>query len=355
MATRLDELTRFLRESLARGIPRTDIERALIEAGWHPERVKKALAGFADVAFPLPVPRPVHHLSAGEAFLYLVLFAALGTAAYSVAEVAFNLIEFVFYDPAASPVVNMYWWLASVRGAVARVLIAFPVFLFAAWWTARTLARDPAERASPIRRWLTYLAMFAAVCVIIGDFVTLIAYMLAGETTLRFLLKVAVVAAIAGAILGYYLYDLREGEHARRPIVARSLLTVSVATALAAIGGGLWLVGPPAEQAARRIDDRRVQELRAVGGAVDIYFERNARLPESLQELTAALQSSLATTDPETGARYDYRTLDARSYELCATFARPSESVATDAGWTHGEGRQCFTLKIKEKGQTSSP
>ena len=348
MAARLDELTRFLREALARGVPRAEIEAMLLAAGWHSEQVRKAMSGFADVAFPIPVPRPVHHLSAGEAFLYLVLFAALGTSAFSAAEVFFNLIEFALYDPASSAVISMEYWLSNVRWAVARIVIAFPVFLLASYWTSRALSRDPSERSSPIRRWLTYAAMFIAVCVIIGDFVTLVAYLLAGETTIRFLLKVAVVAALSGLILGYYLHDLREGTRARKSI-AQSVLLISVALALAAITGGLWLIGPPGEQAAQRIDNRRVQELGAVADAIDIYFERNSRLPASLPELVAGLQSPLATVDPETGAAYDYRVADDRSYELCAAFARASESVARDSSWTHGVGPQCFTRKVRKE------
>lgn len=349
MATRFEELNRFIRESLARGIPRPEIEAALLAAGWHPEQVRKATAGFADMAFAIPVPRPVHHLSAGEAFLYLVLFAALGTSAFSAAEVFFNLIEFALYDPASPPVVSMEYWLSNVRWAVARIIIAFPVFLIASYWSSRALSRDPSERSSPIRRWLTYAAMFIAGCVIIGDFVTLIAYLLAGELTTRFLLKVAVVAVLSSLILGYYFHDLREGTQANKSI-GRSVLLISVALALAAVTGGLWLIGPPAEQAAQRIDSRRVQELGAVADAVDIYFERNTRLPTTLQELVAGLQSTLATVDPETGSAYEYRPTDEKTYELCAVFARASESIARDSSWTHGAGRQCFTRNVRKEG-----
>ncbi len=349
MAARLDELNRFLRDALERGIPRPEIERALLEAGWHPEQVKKALATFAEVAFPLPVPRPVPHVSAGEAFLYLVLFTALGASVFSVVELFFTLIEFVFYDPASTIPINRDAWVPGVRWSVARAVIAFPVFLFASYWVARGLKRDPAERTSPIRRWLTYVAMFLAVTVIIGDFVTLVAYVLSGETTARFLLKVAVVAVVAGVILGYYLWDLRESESARRPAVAAALIVVAILAWGAAVGSGVWMMGPPSEQAARRIDDRRLQDLRSLARGVDLYFERNAALPESLSALTAALETTLSTNDPESGAPYDYRPGDGKRFELCADFARASEDVLRDAVWTHGVGPQCFTLTAGDK------
>jgi hypothetical protein len=285
----------------------------------------------------------VHHLSAFEAFLYLVLFTALGTSAFSVVELFFNLIEYRFYDPADPPATTREAWLSGVRWAVARVVIAFPVFLFASWWTARALRREPVERSSPIRRWLTYFAMFLTVCVIIGDFVTLVAYVLAGETTMRFFLKVVVVAAVAGIILGYYLWDMRETARKRSAAPSYAILAVAIAVTLFAVGSGLTLIGAPSEQAALRTDARRVRELRAIANAVDVFFERNASLPESLEALSTALGPRLAAVDPETGASYEYRPGADRTFELCATFARPSENVS-DSIWTHGAGAQCFTL-----------
>lgn len=348
MPARTDELNRFLREALALGLSREKIEEALLEAGWRPEQVAKAFAAYSEVPFPLPVPRPVPHLSAGEAFAYLVLFTALGISAFSVLEIIFSLIELTMFDPTDPPETTRDSWLAGLRWAVARVVIAFPVFLIAAWWTGRMMAREPTERASPVRRWLTYIAMFIAVAVIIGDFVTLVAYVLAGETTLRFLLKVLAVAIMSGGILGYYLWDLRETAREGGRVIGIALAAAFVAVALFAVGAGVWMTGPPSEQAARRIDDRRVNELRAVANAVDVYYQRNARLPENLETLATELGTSLATRDPATGTPYDYRPGEGRAYELCASFARASESVTRDAKWTHASGLQCFPLEVEE-------
>lgn len=58
MTTSSDDLTRFVRESLAQDIPRDRIESVLLEAGWPQEKVDDALGHYAEVDFPLPVPRP---------------------------------------------------------------------------------------------------------------------------------------------------------------------------------------------------------------------------------------------------------------------------------------------------------
>ena len=76
----------------------------------------------------------------------------------------------------------------------------------------RAVARFPIKRLSPVRRWLTYLTLFLAAGVLIGDMTTLLYNVLGGEATPRFLCKVLVVAVIAGGIFYYYMQDLRREE-----------------------------------------------------------------------------------------------------------------------------------------------
>ena len=45
-----------------------------------------------------------------------------------------------------------------------------------------------------------------------GDLITLVYNVLGGELTVRFVLKVITVAAIASTVFGYYLWDLRREE-----------------------------------------------------------------------------------------------------------------------------------------------
>jgi len=94
-----DDLVGFIRDALARGLPRPQIENVLLRAGWNPEQVKRALGGFAEVDFPIPVPRPKPYLSAREAFIYLLLFSTLYVSAYSLGSLLFQFINRAFPDP----------------------------------------------------------------------------------------------------------------------------------------------------------------------------------------------------------------------------------------------------------------
>jgi hypothetical protein len=210
-----DDLSGFVREALARGLSRAQIEEALRKAGWTIEQVKGALAGYADFEFPIPVPRPRPYLSAREAFLYLVLFSTLYVSAYNLGRLLFLMIDRAVPDPASAQSgfpLGYDYTRQAIRWAVASIIVAFPVFLYVSWLLGRAVRLDPNKRNSKVRRWLTYLTLFIAATVLIGDLTVVIYNFLGGELGTRFLLKALVVAVIAGAIFGYYLTDLRREE-----------------------------------------------------------------------------------------------------------------------------------------------
>ena len=206
-----EELLGFVRDALARDLPRTEIRETLLKAGWRADQVENALGAFAEVEFPIPVPRPKPYLSAREAFVYLVLFTTLYLTTFNLGRLVFQFINLGFPDPAAH-----YEFADSVREAirfsVASLVIAFPIFVSLSIWNARAITRDPSRRASKVRKWLTYMTLFVAAGVIIGDLTALVYSFLGGELSLRFALKALTVAVIAGGIFGYYLWDLRQEE-----------------------------------------------------------------------------------------------------------------------------------------------
>lgn len=211
MAIATRDLELFVREALASGQPRPAIESALAQAGWPAEQVCDALDAYSDIAFPVPVPKPRPYLSAREAFLYLVLFATLYVSTYHLGSLLFDLINRTLPDPADASYDYINFG-SSMRWSVASLVVAFPVFLFVARLLGRELARSPVKRLSAVRRWLTYITLFLAAGIVIGDLITAVYNVLGGELSLRFALKVLVVGAIAGTVFAYYLLDLRREE-----------------------------------------------------------------------------------------------------------------------------------------------
>ena len=91
-------LSTFVKEALAAGKSRDEIADALSKAGWPDDQARDALAQFAEISFPVPVPRPRAYGSAREAFLYIVYFALLGMVAGYIGALAFAWIETLFVD-----------------------------------------------------------------------------------------------------------------------------------------------------------------------------------------------------------------------------------------------------------------
>jgi hypothetical protein len=177
--------------------------------------VEKGLAAFADTAFPVPVPRRRPYLSARETFFYLLQFTALYVSAFNLGRLLLLLINRGLPDPADASY-TQYYTNDQMRWSIASLAVAFPIFLLLSRTLARAESRDPERRGSKVRKWLTYLTLFVAAGILTGDLITLLYNLLGGELTSRFLLKVATVAAIAGGVFGYYLWDLR-GEEQERP------------------------------------------------------------------------------------------------------------------------------------------
>jgi hypothetical protein len=172
-----DELSTFVKESLAKGLPSAQIEDVLRRAGWPDEQIRGALAGFAPIDFPIPVPRPKPYLSAREAFMYLVLFATLYTSAYHLAQLFFHIIDRTFPDP-ADP--GGEYTRQAIRWSVSSLIVAFPVFVYMSAMTSRAVRADPNKRESKVRRRLTYMTLFLAAGFLVGDFITLVYNLLGG-------------------------------------------------------------------------------------------------------------------------------------------------------------------------------
>ncbi|AMJ55701.1 MULTISPECIES: DUF5671 domain-containing protein [Stenotrophomonas] len=211
MASASPELETFVRDALMRGHSRQQVSSALLAAGWSEQQISGVLDGWAEVDFPLPVPRPRASLSAREAFAYLVLFSTLYFFAWNLGSLLFQLIQYALPDP-ADPDWQLLRLSGGIRWAISALVIAFPVFVFAAHRVSRDVDKHPIKRLSPVRRWLTYLTLFVAATVLIGDLTALVYNLLSGELSLRFVLKVLVVGVIAGTVFSYYLWDLRQEE-----------------------------------------------------------------------------------------------------------------------------------------------
>lgn len=325
------ELDSFVRDALATGKSRTEISEALDAAGWAPDQVKEALGGYADVDFPVPVPRPRRYGSAREAFLYIVYFALLGVVAGYVGALSFGFVELAFEDDLRGR--DWRSGASSLRWGIASLVVGFPIFLYLGNRLSAARQRHPERRTSRVRAWLTYVTLIFAAVTLIGDLVAVVYQFLSGEMGARFLAKAVIVGAISGAILWNYT-RAAERDDAGADWPGRILAGVTSLIVIALIVWAFTVVRSPQAARANIADDERLQDLRKIVRLVDCHRTYIGEIPDDLAGMAARLEEQRGgrpvapgcaedlPDDPRTGAPYAYAPQTNDRYQLCMVFER---------------------------------
>lgn len=333
-------LVDFVKAALERGEPRARIKEVLSKAGWPDDQVDSALAAFAEVDFPVPVPRPRSYGSAREAFLYIVYFSLLGLIAGNTGGLAFSFIDHQLTDRLATDPYAGAFAATGMRWSVASLLVGFPIFLFLGARLAAKKRQDPERRRSRVHAWLTYITLIFAAGALIGDLVAVVFQFLNGELGARFIAKAGVVGVISAAILWNYSRDV-ERHSSRADLAGRALAILAILVVGALVAWAFSIVRSPYSARLQMADEQRLNGLIEATRLVDCHFTYAGALPESLEQMGPYLSdraqrlpvadgcANLTPTDPMTGVSYAYRVIDKDSYEICATF---------DVGWPDTEG-----------------
>lgn len=202
-----DPIGQFVHDALLADRSREEIRTALEQAGWLPNEIEDALAQYATIDFkpPIPVPRP--QLTARDVFIYAVLLTALTYTAIYLIALVHAILDLRMPDPADAPYVE-FRATGRMRWAIATLLVAAPVYLWMSRYVHQRVEKDARARRSPVRKYLTYIALFVSAMAFLGDATYLIYEFLQGTATLRFVLKAATVGIVTLAIFVFYLRDV---------------------------------------------------------------------------------------------------------------------------------------------------
>jgi hypothetical protein len=310
------------------------------------------LAAHYEQATGLQLPgRESTATAAKDAFFYLLIFSTLATWTIGLGALAFTLIDRWLADTLFSPY-STAWDMDSAAGSMASVLVAFPIFLLVSRSVLHEEALHPEKLGSPVRKWLTYMALVIAACIFIGDLIATLTYFLRGEITSRFLAKAFVVLVISGGVFHYYFGGLKRSESSQaHTITSRNkwMASVSVIVVASLLLFGFSYTGAPNRQRALRADEKRVQDLYLLTSALHNRWKGgDYKLPEHLDEIANA-----AFADPITRVAYEYHVKEGSQYELCAVFALPSpheNSAQRASTWSHPKGRHCFAFDASQTG-----
>lgn len=207
-----ERLTRFVDQAREKGLDHAAIFLLLRSSGWKERQIAQALAA-RDLA--LPIPERVGMGSARDAFLHLVAFTALYSSAISLVLLFFTYIEFWFPDPAMrSSAYELEFALSGIRAELATLIVSYPLFLLTWSYLLGEIRRVPEKAKSGVRRWLSFLSLFVGAVTIMTDVICVVYYLVEGDLTVRFLLKVLALLVITGSIFLYLSLVLRSESEA---------------------------------------------------------------------------------------------------------------------------------------------
>ncbi len=298
-------------------------------------------------------PVPVKS-SPRDVFLYMLTVITLYMSVWRFIDLWFQYIHRFFHD-------SLKGWEASgdIRFSIAALIVVFPVYIGLTWFLRKDTIAHPEKRKMWVRKWLLNFTLFLTALTIIIDLITLINNFLNGEFTMRFFLKVLVVLIVAGAVFGYYFWDLRrETLPGSRP--SRLLVVVAALVVVGSIIGGFFIIGSPMTQRNLRLDGERVNHLQTLQNEIINYWRQEHKLPDSLDNLKDRISGFVLYHDPVSAKPYEYRVTDKLSFELCAVFSGvthqgqaysyppPSPYMPQISNWEHGAGRTCFASNIDQ-------
>ncbi len=303
-------------------------------------------------------------------FLWVGAMAALYASVFAFVALIFSYLDRVFPDPLAYYSGDPY--SSGISTQMATIIVGLPLFLLLMYLIRRAIAADASRGEIWVRRWALYCTLFVAVAVFAVDLVTLVVYFLNGDVTLRFGLKILTILLVASATFMHFLADLHgfwDAQPRQRTIVSSAVGT----TALAAIIVGFFIVGTPWQARLYRYDDQKVGDVQNLQYQIVNYWQSKEKLPAVLADLQDPISGFMVPADPQSGAVYEYETVGALSFKLCAVFnaetqpysvydgrriapiaVPPETSMKVPAGkvgadqdsWHHGEGRTCFERTI---------
>ena len=340
----------FIDKAKAAGVSEPSLLGMLTARGWPEKEIYSALAAHYEQATGLQVPkRESTATAAKDAFFYLLIFSTLATWTIGLGALAFTLIDRWLADTLFSPY-STGWDMYSAAESMASVLVAFPIFLLVSRSVLGDEGLHPEKLGSPVRKWLTYMALVIAACIFIGDLIAALTYFLRGEITSRFLAKAFVVGVISGGVFFYYFGGVKRSEASEsqsRTSRNKLMAAVSVVAVAILLLLGFSYIGAPNRQRALRADEKRVQDLYQLTSALNNRWNSSDhKLPEHLDEIPNA-----AFADPITRVAYEYHVKEGTQYELCAIFTLPSpndDSARRAPTWSHPTGRHCFALDASQ-------
>ncbi len=203
-------LVDFAKEAFRAGKTRAETHMALREAGWPEEQLNSFWTQYADVAFPVPVPKPRIYVSPRYTALNLFFFLVLLLTIWASDSMIFTFLDYYLPDAMGHSGQGLYGSnniigrniAEAIRTHLAMIMTCAPLTIVSSRMIRRTYSLGN-QSVPVIRLKLIYLIFLCAAAVMLLDVILFVYYFLSVELSLRFILKM-LVCGVTWAGLYYY-------------------------------------------------------------------------------------------------------------------------------------------------------
>ena len=279
-------------------------------------------------------------------FFYLLSLFGLVFAALTSGMILFQAINKLIPDAVGT--YSGRYSTSQLRFAISAVIVASPVYFWMTSLIQKSLKKGELDKESQLRKWMTYVIILVSAIVIIVSLIGVINNYLSGDLTSKVGLKLLITMLISGAVLSYYLYDIKRKDFAKNKII-KSYFIGSLIFVLFTLIFGLVIADSPAQVRKMKHDSNILRDFNEIRYGIDEHFRNNNVLPENLSEMRRSVRTDGNITD------YEYRIVSEEEYELCANFeTNNKDNLSIDDDylnkeWPHEIGHQCFQEKSQIK------
>lgn len=154
-------------------------------------------------------PSPVPHFGMWVAFQYIILFIALYVSATSFVGILHYLVKKLIPDALDKTSYFSAFEDSLMRGYLAALIVAFPIFAFLYLVLKKQVLQKPAIRNLRVRKLLIYITLVATFVIMLYDIIKTIYDFLSGTVTTRSIANFLVTILVAGGIFLYFILEVK--------------------------------------------------------------------------------------------------------------------------------------------------
>lgn len=110
--------------------------------------------------------------------------------------------------------------------------------------------------------------------------------------------------------------------------------------------------GSPSAAKNMRFDQTRIQHIQSIESLMYTYYQKNMKLPSTIQESITDGAYREPFIDPDTKSEYIYKKINASEYQLCATFGtdttKHQNRYVTESKYSHPSGYYCYAFNATQ-------